>query len=250
MILVSSLVLAACDDGGGPLDATVGPLVDGAAPGRDAGDPSRPDGGGPLDGGEPPRPDAGPPPLRVCRTGCMTAADCVLAAGLALYDAEHYTCVAGICEWSGCRNAAECREAFMRPDYVCRLEGGFGQCLVECAASSDCGVGSAAFDADNYSCDDSVCVYTGCNTDDECVASFSDARYVCRDVEPPSTGLPIPVARRNCVLGCASGADCRTGSPAFDDDNYECRAGACVYTGCNDDAECAAAFMSTRYVCR
>lgn len=55
-----------------------------------------------------------------------------------------------------------------------------------------------------------------------------------------------------CQLGCATGADCTTASAAFDADNYRCdtTAGACRYTGCNDDAECRATFASDAYVCR
>jgi hypothetical protein len=41
-----------------------------------------------------------------------------------------------------------------------------------------------------------------------------------------------------CLQTCAVAADCATPSAPYDDDNYACDAGACVYTGCNSDAEC------------
>ncbi len=52
-----------------------------------------------------------------------------------------------------------------------------------------------------------------------------------------------------CRLGCATSADCTTPSPAFDADNYRCESGSCRYTGCVDDAECAATFASADYAC-
>ena len=62
-------------------------------------------------------------------------------------------------------------------------------------------------------------------------------------------GPPAPTFAY-CVLGCVVGADCTTPSPAFDADNYRCEAGACRYTGCVDDAECASTFASSDYLCR
>lgn len=76
-------------------------------------------------------------------------------------------------------------------------------------------------------------------------------RVLCRDVLPPDTGLPIPTAARNCVLGCAVASDCSTGSAAFDADNYTCLpSGGCRYAGCNSDAECVSSFMRSGYLCR
>jgi len=78
-------------------------------------------------------------------------------------------------------------------------------------------------------------VYTGCNSDAECQ---SLGKYVCRDF----SGLSI------CALSCITTADCDYGGgAAYDADNYKCDAGACVYTGCNSDAECK---TLGNYVCR
>jgi hypothetical protein len=55
-------------------------------------------------------------------------------------------------------------------------------CQQPCQAAADCDVGGgAAYDADNYSCEDQTCVYTGCNSDTECQDS-SGADFEC--VEP------------------------------------------------------------------
>lgn len=114
--------------------------------------------------------------------------------------------------------------------------GGAGSamvCQLGCSTGADCTTGSAAFDADNYRCEAGVCRYTGCNDDAECRATFSSDRYVCRD---PGTGV------RSCVQACAIPADCGSGTPAFDADNYRCDGGICVYEGCRDDVECEATF--------
>jgi hypothetical protein len=226
-------------DGGasGRDGAVVG--VDGAVPGSDGSVPGTDSGGGSADAG---------PPLAFCQIGCTAAADCT--SGSAAFDADNYRCEAGVCRYTGCNSDAECEASFSSTAYTCAtIEGGQRTCVMRCSVAADCG-SSGAFDGDNYRCDVGHCVYTGCNTDAECQASFSSIAYVCRDVLPPDTGLPLPTARRNCVLGCATMADCSTASAAFDADNYRCEAGACRYEGCNDDAECASSFMSSRYVCR
>ena len=107
-------------------------------------------------------------------------------------------------------------------------------CVLGCGVDADCTTSSPAFDADNYRCDAGACVYTGCNTDAECRTTFSNPDYVCRD---PGTGLA------SCLESCATSADCGSGTPAFDADNYRCDGGVCIYTGCNTDAECESTFI-------
>lgn len=112
-------------------------------------------------------------------------------------------------------------------------------CTKGCIGSGDCSAGTAAFDADNYSCTASSCVYKGCNTDSECKSSFSNSAYICR----PVSGLP------SCVKGCSSVSECDFGSAAFDVDNYSCTAGFCDYQGCNNADECRSTFANSEYVC-
>jgi hypothetical protein len=190
--------------------------------------------------------DSGPR-IRFCQLTCARPADCVTSSPA--FDADNYSCEVGVCTYQGCNDDEECAASFLSDAYVCRDSGGARTCLQSCAASSECGA-SAAFDADNYSCEAGVCRYRGCNDDAECRASFASDAYVCREVDPPETGLPLPEASRNCVLGCESAADCVTASAAFDADNYACESGACRYQGCNDDDECAASFASDAYRCR
>jgi hypothetical protein len=36
---------------------------------------------------------------------------------------------------------------------------------------------------------------------------------------------------------------------AYDEDNYTCSGGACIYTGCNSAAECDVTFSNQNYTC-
>ncbi len=253
-----ALLAAGCVDGrttrgdGGrlPMDGSV-PGGDSGSTGGDAGTVARDArvvdrdaGTGDRDSGR----DAGATPLRVCQLGCTVTSDCTTASPA--FDADNYRCESGVCRYTGCVSDAECRSTFSSDRYVCRDPGtGVRSCLIGCATPADCTTGSPAFDADNYRCASGVCLYEGCNDDAECTASFG-AGYGCRALEPPATPLPIPTATDNCVRLCSVVADCSTGSPAFDADNYACTSGACVYAGCRDDAECRSSLSSDSYVCR
>ena len=206
-------------------------------------------GNSPSDGGPAADPDGGPVATTpFCRVGCSAPADCATPT-VPLYDAAHYACEDGTCRWTGCQADVEC-QASLGPTYACRPVLGLMQCVQVCATTSTCGAGTPAFDADNYACTGGVCEYAGCRSDAECQGTFMSTRYVCRRVPRPGTGLALPSAAMNCVLGCTGAADCATASGAFDADNYACLEGACVYTGCRGDAECQSAFANPRYVCR
>lgn len=256
--LVLALLLVACgDDSRSPADAGIGvdagPLPDGATlpdagPRADAGE--LPDGALPPDGGG--ATDAGAPaePLDLCLQACVTADDC--GTDLGAFSADNYECDSGACRYGGCRDDEECNVSLAGGDYACRELPGAGLrgCTRRCTTESDCATTSPAFDADNYRCDGGFCEYLGCNDDPECAAAFPTGDYVCAEAEPVDTGLPLPVALRNCVQRCAIDADCDLGSAAWDTDNHECVGGVCRYRGCNDDAECAATFPVGEYVCR
>jgi hypothetical protein len=216
------------------------PREDGAPPPDDGGGGGGDAGGGGRDAGM---------PIDFCRLSCSAPSDCTTAS--AAFDADNYTCEGSVCVYQGCNTDAECQSSFASDRYVCRDPEATGTslCVLRCTTVADCSTGSAAFDADNYDCVASACVYQGCNDDSECRSSFADARYGCREVIPPDTGVPLPMARRNCVLTCTAASDCTTASPAFDADNYACVDTACVYRGCNDAAECRASFSDARYTC-
>ena len=109
-------------------------------------------------------------------------------------------------------------------------------CVQSCTSNTDCDLGTEAYDADNYDCKEGACVYTGCNSDEECSTSWAD--NVCAEMDSgPSY----------CATACETQADCDLGSAPYDADNYDCKQGACHYTGCNSDSECAS--MLDSYVC-
>ena len=117
------------------------------------------------------------PPLGpdYCAMGCSTVSDCDM--GSAPYDADNYDCVSGACIYSGCNSNAECSSVFGQ-DYVCaELPHGIDYCVMGCSTMVDCDLGLSAYDSDNYECIDGGCVYSGCNTDQEC-DDYMDG-YVC-----------------------------------------------------------------------
>jgi hypothetical protein len=104
-------------------------------------------------------------------------------------------------------------------------------CKALCTTAADCGQPAAgAYDADNYACEKGTCVYKGCLSDAECQQSWGSKANVC---------AALLAGVKWCAPACTKVADCAGASPAFDADNYTCSKGACVYTGCNSDAECA-----------
>lgn len=251
--------IPACSADGGVSTHDSGPAIVRPPPGPDGGgradgtvmlptDAATADGLLPTDDGATAAGDAGAASFPFCRITCDTVASCVQPSPA--YDEDNYRCTDNLCEYTGCRSDDECQAVFMSSAWLCRDLGGLPTCQQACASTSDCGQGTAAFDADNYTCDDGVCRYVGCSNDSECASTFMDDRYVCRDVLPPDTGLPLPIARMNCVRSCATSAECASPSAAYDADNYACDDGACRYIGCHDDGECRASLMNDAYVCR
>jgi hypothetical protein len=99
----------------------------------------------------------------------------------------------------------------------------------------------AITDADNYTCDNGICVYKGCNNSTECETTFQSTDYGCNT----DSGYDTPT----CVQKCSVAGDCvsqYSPLPAYDDDNYACTGqGFCKYLGCNTDQECIDSMSST-----
>ena len=110
--------------------------------------------------------------LPICLLPCSVPSDCDIGGGAA-YDADNYAGEGGACIYSGCNSDSECQTL---GSYLCRDGGGVDLCLPSCITSADCNLGSAPYDADNYSCEGDVCRYHGCNSDQECQALGA---YVC-----------------------------------------------------------------------
>jgi len=123
--------------------------------------------------------DPGPYEVPSCVHVCDTAEDCSL--GAALYDADNYVCTAeGLCEYTGCNDTAECEET--TPGTVCADVAGLDidLCQTSCGEPAECAADSPpdAEDEDNYDCVDDLCVYTGCNSEEECQNSWNSS-YTC-----------------------------------------------------------------------
>ena len=106
----------------------------------------------------------------ICTLKCEFVSDCD-TGGSVLYDEDNYECTNGYCEYQGCNDDAECKEAMMSEDYVCvdYYDHGTKTCLLSCTSVADCGSdGQPAYDEDNYDCVEDLCIYTGCNSTEEC----------------------------------------------------------------------------------
>jgi hypothetical protein len=58
-------------------------------------------------------------PAKTCVPTCTTANDCAMQSGGPLYNASHYACTAGRCQWLGCKSTAECSATLQSSRYVC-----------------------------------------------------------------------------------------------------------------------------------
>jgi hypothetical protein len=170
--------------------------------------------------------------LKTCARACSTTTDC--GSGAAWDGPANYTCPEGGCIPAGCQGDAECNAA--RAGTVCRPYPGvsYRTCNVACTGPEQCGdtTGvSQMYGPDNYSCDDGICVWRGCNTDVECQTDLQRPTAICSDV------FALP----SCVSPCQAPVDCTVpmAPPLQDADNFECVEGACSWIGCLNDAECA-----------
>lgn len=112
-------------------------------------------------------------------------------------------------------------------------------CVLSCSAAADCATASPLTDADNWTCSEERCVYLGCLSSAECQSAYANPAYVCDE------GAFIPT----CALSCNTPADCATGTPLTDADNWSCDVNLCVYLGCNSDGECQEAYANPAYTC-
>lgn len=189
--------------------------------------------------------DSGVPQVPTCRASCNAPADCAIA-GAQLYDASHYACNAGVCEWLGCKSTAECTATFQKTNYACEVAAGgtFPTCNLTCHAPSDCVTPNVAiYDASHYACNANRCEWLGCRSNTECASTYRNTAYACGAV----SWSPVPT----CYLSCGAPADCVTPNvPLYDATHYACNAGHCDWLGCRSASECVAAFQKPSYTCR
>jgi len=159
-----------------------------------------------------------------CQFACATPSDCAFDQGA--FSADNYVCLEGTCRYVGCHDDAEC--AVSNPA-AGRCPAGQGQrlCTPRCNTPADCTLDTGAFSGDNYACTDHACVYQGCLTSAECIASLG-----------AGSGCFDDAGFKYCQRTCTTPADCALDDGASSADNYECTNGFCKSLGCTTSAEC------------
>ena len=212
----------------------------GAAPAGCGGDDDA--GGGDADGDSDSDSDAdgdgdgdsdGDADFGTCGKSCIGPADCVPADADATKDENNWSCEASHCEFLGCQGTGECQELFPgMPSIACDTGVEPHRCTLPCGTPADCEVaGSPLYGADNWSCDASLCVYEGCNANEECGEAHPDAETGC------ALYMEIPV----CMPSCAAPIDCTNEAVTaalFDEAHWLCTGGVCEHKGCASDQEC------------
>lgn len=138
-----------------------------------------------------------------------------------------HTCNNGECVDEGCASDRECVALLENVEAICNE----GQCLAPCQSDSDC---DSPTNYDFWSCQDSVCQYMGCATDDECRAAIFGNNsvpdgiidVVCR--EGADANVTIPTIPNGPPGVCSS-------------DEYKCGSGECISNGwvCDGVTDCA-----------
>lgn len=181
-------------------------------------------------------------PFPSCLTACTTAADCG-QSGTPAFDENNYRCDDGACVYRGCETDAECHEQFSS-DFRCYQDSSIATCRQTCSTPADCAFPDAlSHQEDNYLCSNGVCTWMGCNNDDDCAGGQS-GEFRCFDARDlPNADVPT------CRKVCDTASDCAQATELYGEDNYECRNGGCVWTGCNSTAECEG-MLNTDLICR
>lgn len=181
---------------------------------------------------------APPPEGKQCVRSCARASDCAAPSAQPLWDAGHFACVSGRCEYTGCKSDGECTSTF-GTGFVCEAGPG-GQartCTPVCSTPADCAEPEAQplYDASHFACVSNRCEYTGCKSDAECGAVLGDGA-ACEPV--PGTSY------RDCAVTCDTPADCTypDAQSLQDASHFACIEHRCHYLGCKSSAECTAAY--------
>ena len=129
--------------------------------------------------------------MRLCLTKCAEVVDCLPStyAGTA-FDDNNYACEGGLCRYLGCMSDEECTDSYKvagEPRTWECVEGneGVGVCMASCFSPIDCvpAGSNEILDSNNWACQESHCVYKGCQSTDECekVYQYSPQDWVCSD---------------------------------------------------------------------
>lgn len=174
---------------------------------------------------------------KFCQFACEKDSDCVQKGANAIADEDNYKCNGGKCVYLGCKSDAECDEVYAEfgEKYYCNENGAYGypECTPACTTAADCAAGTStesAFDSDNYKCENSRCVYAGCNSDSECQnGGLNSMRCVPEKYGEKTLSI--------CVQNCTSPADCA--NAVYPAELYLCEDQLCKMKSCESDEWCA-----------
>ncbi len=179
-----------------------------------------------------------------CKLSCTSPADCVPDDPNDTHDANNFDCTDDVCVWKGCLNTAECVAVFPSTTGIeCDTNVDPPACHAPCSTSDDCAYESTAqlypiYGPDNSTCDNSLCVWGGCNDNAECTDAYPSQTWVCHEY------MDIPI----CTIGCTVPGDCAGTKDLFLEDHWLCTDGACQHKGCTSTAECTDAYTAD-HVC-
>lgn len=133
-----------------------------------------------------------------CYKKCNVPNDCA-TPGDPLKDEDNWACEGNLCQWKGCLSDEECEAR--AAGYVCTKPEGIGVsgenglvvfplplagsgCEKKCTTPQDCDPGGAPlYEPDNFACEEGLCRYVGCKSNDECVTFyeefFGETDFVC-----------------------------------------------------------------------
>jgi len=180
-----------------------------------------------------------------CRKSCNGPSDCVPPDPNQTQTENNWSCVSGHCEFLGCQNTSECQAVFPgMQNITCNANVQPHQCTIPCTGPGDCAIpDSSLYGADNWSCTNQLCVYAGCNNDQECAAAYPNVDLGCAQY------MDVPA----CLPTCGVPADCTDESiPAalFDEDHWLCTGGVCEHKGCATTQECQdSALFGPNFIC-
>lgn len=168
-----------------------------------------------------------------CMQSCTGPADCVPADADETKDENNWACETDHCVFLGCQETAECQAIFPEMENIaCDTNVEPHGCTLPCTTAADCDVPeSVLYGEDNWSCASQLCVYSGCNTDEECAEAYPEADLGCAQYMDPSI----------CFLSCAAPVDCTdeaVTAALFDEEHWLCTDGVCEHHGCQSTQEC------------
>lgn len=114
-------------------------------------------------------------------------------------------------------------------------------CQITCTVPADCTT-AGSYPAEEWQCDQGLCRYLGCASDNSCLEVYKTSDYVCRPYPGSSTDM--------CQKKCNTNSDCALDTGAWSADNWNCQGDYCVYTGCTSDLECKASMAGLDFRCR